>query len=96
MSRHTQGSWEVRYTNVKGLFTNVVQVAGKEKFVAITEMAGISREEQEANAHLIAAAPDLLAALELFAEPNPDKLVGISTRTMVNKARLAIKKARGG
>lgn len=62
---------------------------GDESFdVANTGLLNLSDEENEANAHLIAAAPELLAALENIArctmEPN-----------IRDEARAAIAKAKG-
>lgn len=65
--KHTPGPW----TLGKGLYTVREQSAtGRDGFIARTHIPGEWRardeEEQQANARLIAAAPDLLAAIEAF------------------------------
>jgi len=60
VSTHTPGPWTVtEHTNFKGEFTPVGSVRSQDWFVAKIEDA----PEALANAHLIAAAPELLAAL---------------------------------
>lgn len=56
------------------------------------------KEMQEANAHLITAAPELLDALEkiiFHTTPIPDKGSSYVTNTVLSKARKSIKKALG-
>lgn len=55
--QHTPGPWRVE---PEGIFA---EIEGSEYVVAVwDEDDGLSMEEMEANANLIAAAPDLLAA----------------------------------
>ena len=58
---------------------------------------GASPERDEANAALVAAAPDLLDALHVFAErSSSDEVITITVRTEhVQRARAAIAKATG-
>lgn len=51
--------------------------------------------EDKANANLIAAAPDLLAALEEMLKPLPRLNPGAAVRSREKAARAAIEKARG-
>jgi len=86
MSKHTPGEWEV----VRGRCGPSVEVFGGGK--AITEMWDRGdKETQEANARLIAAAPDLYQALKRLLEAgyNADH----EDYTVATKA---IKKAEGG
>lgn len=62
-----------------------------------------SDDEKEANARLIAAAPDLLEALQAFVSPWDGDSVeeiesqsGLATSVRIEQARAAIAKATGG
>jgi hypothetical protein len=65
VSKHTPGPWSVQKRSF------IISVAAKHgAFCSL----GVPTDEREATAHLIAAAPDLLAACEealVFAENNP-------------------------
>ena len=84
---HTKGPW----AHVE---TDVGQIVVEDVNGWICEMAKWEGQDNRANAHLIAAAPDMLEALneclEAFAE------LGIDATLPVLHARAAIKKARGG
>jgi len=61
----------------------------------------VSISEEEANARLIAAAPDLLSALEAFVD-NVEQIIGLSdfgnpseSDFPLNEAREALRKAKG-
>jgi hypothetical protein len=85
---HTPGPWSVR----KGMFIHTGKFAEDAKLVASTHNREIDDMEQcEDNALLIAAAPDLLAALEelLYATP------GVKMAQAIKMADEAIKKAKG-
>lgn len=58
---HTKGKWKALPLGDMGLL-NVVAPDGP---VAFTGTSSRSKEENEANAHLVAAAPDLIAACEI-------------------------------
>lgn len=61
------------------------------------EVRKFSGERQNADAHLIAAAPDMLEALEAIAPMLPHGVVDSDPQwaAAINAARAAIKKARG-
>lgn len=96
MNRHTPGPWKALAT---GWATNPYVVWVKKKgvhSVAVANLpakATISDEEREANANLIAAAPDLLDALQTMPQ-------GLSSTddewwAWIDKAGTAIRKATG-
>jgi len=91
MSTHTPGPWRTHNHHVD---------AGKFRFLQ-TCMEGACEQEWQANARLIAAAPELLEALSVLLLATMNDGVFSSKRevTYVNKvreqARAAIAKARG-
>lgn len=88
MSGHTEGCWTFNGFDVVSQFSD-----GHSAYIATPSTRGKSNWEVVANAHLIAAAPDLLAALdELLAELGNDLH---RTSEGFNMARAAIIKARG-
>ena len=65
-TKHTPGPWKYVYTNEgNDCFHEWYLIEGP-KFITIADTPSI-REENEANARLIAAAPDMLHALKLAA-----------------------------
>lgn len=63
MTKHTQGPWRV---NATGFQTNPCKIYAKGRVGALANLPRnrtFTLEEQEANARLIAAAPELLIAL---------------------------------
>jgi hypothetical protein len=97
---NTPGPWTVDYTddNLR-IYVGDLLIAEVNGSTERIEVRGLDGETTEANAWLIAAAPDLLAALErilarvetlnLFTEHGEDAKV-------VEQARSAIAKAQGG
>lgn len=87
---HTQGPW---HRNIKPATKYNTIYAGRNTHVAHLETTGLDSEEVEANANLIAAAPELLDALnelkQWFSTIEGTLLVDCS------KARAAIAKAEG-
>ena len=100
MSDYTPGPW--RYEEFG---PNVIIKATKNPMLAVVHsLYHESREQREANAHLIAAAPELLEALEYYAEKVADlNRYGVVIETSLreleldlgSKARAAITKATG-
>lgn len=83
---HTPGPWEVLAGPEWGGFT-----VGGQRIVATMREWGFPGEA-EANARLIAAAPDLLAALESAEDVLSETDTHLST---LHKVRAAIAKAKG-
>jgi hypothetical protein len=68
MSKHTPGPWVQTPWDSTAIFdAKNLQVP-----IAQTYPADTSQKEAEANARLVAAAPQLLEALELIVEQDPD------------------------
>ncbi len=74
MRKHTPGRWVVAHRGCEGKPTVVAHRAGRPSTIALIESG--KREEDVANARLIAAAPDLLIALKrlsvAMSEINPN------------------------
>ena len=98
-SKHTPGPWTVDWSDDGPLiYTGDLLIASVSGSTEHVEVQGLDGETTEANAWLIAAAPDLLAALErilarlemlnLFIERGEDAKV-------VEQARAAIGNATG-
>lgn len=108
---HTPGPWKAQ-RDLRGIRNNGPLPLGELSFGVYTDTRllcmedyrglgfGPSDEEQEANAHLIAAAPDLLEALKPLAEwlysfRISHKQVGNLDMSLVDNAVAAIAKAEG-
>ena len=91
---HTQGPW---WCDEYGY----VVVGSREKYLTIAEIdcSIFKKAEREANAHLIAAAPDLLAALETALEMLIDswgeEQIAAGDDQVANVIKAAIAKAQG-
>lgn len=91
-TKHTPGPWEVKHSESKPAF-NVVgkYLGGKYKIARCPYIADVKveKEEAEANAKLIAAAPDMI---EILKEVLPYLIGGIHIRLSL-KVDAIIKKA---
>lgn len=86
--KHSKGEWKAQ---------SDIWIANGEKMVAKTIATNMSREEREANAKLISAAPEMLEALLFFekfddVETYSDEWVELATQHL-NMVEKAIKKA---
>jgi hypothetical protein len=92
MSKHTPGPWASHYHKTTDTYTIHVEGRSWESW-AVAEVGFCTQDE--ANARLIAAAPELLAALETAIAP----FAGISDENLLldwqRNARAAIAKAKG-
>ena len=101
-TQHTPGPWKVLHTRARKLQWNVCTENGAPFQAVIVEglcnsNEHLSDEVQEANARLIAAAPDLLASLiDLLAWANISDDSHYKTLALRNAARAAIRQATGG
>ena len=88
-TKHTPGPWTANEPNEKAL--RYAWSVWPEEGSGFARIATVTQcDEQEANAHLIAAAPDLLEALYQIATYDPTKWDAV---TLGNIAREAIVKA---
>lgn len=92
MTKHTQGPWLVEGRTVYALNDD-----GYNRFSALVQDAHTPGDELEANARLIAAAPELLEALEGVTDMAADMIpsMGFAGLALIEAARAAIAKARG-
>ncbi len=91
---HTPGPWTIMAMDADiGCRT----ILGGRSYFAITETVGLSDDDEDrANAHLIAAAPELLEALEAIAEGRTlvmDDIGETFAEALRRDARAAIEKA---
>lgn len=102
MSGHTPGPWVIIPGGDEWSSGRIATIEPKPETMAdvnywIVAEVNYRRDEHAANANLIAAAPDLLEALEAFVEHNSsEEMVTITVKTAdVAKARKAIARAKG-
>jgi len=100
-AKHTSGPWNVHGTNETGtlIASDAAEHENITASIAVAQPRGEEwTKEEEANARLIAAAPELLAALESvcnWADMFRDSLAYESGRSQIDAARAAIQKATG-
>jgi hypothetical protein len=94
---HTPGPWEARWPKFDALILDAA-----ERVIASVSFNDHADTECEANAHLLAAAPELLDALKNLiplAEYAPDELgtakEAAEAKNQIELARVAIAKAEG-
>jgi hypothetical protein len=104
MSKHTPGSWTIRRepsSRGRGFHRTVVRDGFTWPIAEVSTAAGGQVDIAEANARLIAAAPELLEALEEMCAPpenddeDPTPEENEKWADTMRKARAAIAKARG-
>ena len=97
---HTPGPWTIAPYHSLGAEQDIIAPNGQR----VCSVAGSKSFDEDTNewiepdAHLIAAAPDLLAALKVCAdrlEANRDEWGSVRHKTEVAQARAAIEKAEG-
>lgn len=90
MNKHTKGEWIAVGAWVEVEDDHIADICSCNPESLNQFNSGRSYEEMFANARLIAAAPELLYALESIVEMNPELPMG-----MIEAAQEAIAKARG-
>lgn len=102
MSKFTKGPWMVWKDGVyavnKGTVATPITLTGYRGTICMMDDLDeeIPERQQKANAHLIAAAPDLLASLkELLQDKYEAKVLTDEDGEMLSRAEAAIAKARG-
>lgn len=105
MSKHTPGEWFIEQAlptenpgieaNVFGKFFSVVIWGNAEDTNDDGGVRGRTPEEALANARLIAAAPDLLEALESITDSDVFEWNGSAAFWLQDKVKAAINKAKG-
>lgn len=91
MTKHTAAPWEYTASTPEDGFECFIICAGKGYSQRqIANVNGTQDEKSEANARLIAAAPELLEALKVLVANG-----GIGSEDMFDDAREAIAKAEG-
>lgn len=91
-TQHTTAPWKLVKTTTKGEFGIDYKIRNNQDSLICT----IGPNSQDANARLIAAAPDLLLALEMLVLGADNDLTTEEIRAYIQKeARAAIAKARG-
>lgn len=100
MNTHTQGPWHVGAGNGKGsIFADNgrtrLEIGGTTLYPIARMGKGWNEEEDEANARLIAAGPELLEALKWAVQQIEDDL-DPDHQTAMNACLAAISKAEGG
>lgn len=92
MSKHTPGPWIIQSDSCHYDTLSIVNVGRK----MVVHVGGCCEPaEQEANAHLIAAAPELLRAAKDFVEWFECGRVGDKPIAELHYARAAVAKAKG-
>lgn len=79
--KHTKGPWKV----FKGADRYIIDLNGESYWIQREGFSG--NDEQRANANLIAAAPDLLEALEILVAHAPNKASEQVFRKLIAKAK---------
>lgn len=105
-AKFTKGEWKKFDTSTKNKWVNVNREEDWLLHARLFFGAGISKEEAEANAHLVAAAPNMYEALEAFILAVSEQTIIIQENTdndgrenegwrLYNMALAALKKAKG-
>lgn len=107
MNKHTPGPWEVHdYRNGDasaetwiGILKGAFDVDGKARQIGQFRFSALPTEENWANAYLMAAAPDLLAACKAFIDYDEAETSGTNFlslwKDLKRKIEAAIAKAEG-
>jgi len=89
-AKHTPGPWTAKVVH----FNGAGAILGPDNKGVACISAAVRREENESNLRLIAAAPDLLAALQRIVRARQDGAIHPDD-PCIDAARAAIAKAKG-
>jgi hypothetical protein len=98
MTAHTAGTWCVRGIPTQSRYIGPADDGGAPSIAFVLSVPSRSEAELDANARLIAAAPDILAALEMIRDADDDcSRDGLPTIPKLARAKIdtAIAKATG-
>jgi len=95
MSKHTPGPWVIRTAATYRSQVEAIDPKGRADVVARITTPRKGAEASDANAHLIAAAPDMLEALEAAIAWNDSVGHFPIASDIITAMESAIKKARG-
>lgn len=91
--KHTNGPWAAHVNEITETYeVQAVSVPMGQKHICNTDSLNVSHDVKKANAHLIAAAPEMLAALEAIVKAG---MVGRDVAIAQDLARKVIAKAKG-
>ncbi|NLB49177.1 MAG: hypothetical protein GX813_05025 [Erysipelotrichia bacterium] len=100
--KNTPAPWSIRKQGIgDGSCVVPVEIIGADGFTIISNKGGLSPNEPwkaetlEANANLIAAAPEMYQALDEMYEYMSDHFKGHNFRPMLARAAFALAKAKG-
>lgn len=85
-SRHTPGPWQLHRRGSMRACDGAHDTADGCRTLAEAEILNMPRAEAEANARLIAAAPELLGALQLIRQSSGDPVIEQIAETAIAKA----------
>lgn len=96
-TQHTPGNWIAKTYSTETVRDAVGIYAGSMTLPIVPDIAGRSIEECDANIRLIAAAPELLAALQMVSRIwSHDQTANLAPDSPVAIVRAAIARATGG
>lgn len=91
MSRYTPGPWFVRDSEIRGGITGNLPIAS---MFSVQSQADLDMIEREANAHVMAAGPEMLEVLQKIVYGDLDDSYCIPGQ-LIMEAEYAIAKAKG-
>lgn len=93
---HTPGPWQIINTDISRERTKTVITAKSKREFTLAQIHGFTQEEQDANAALIAAAPELLNQVSILLEACVLNIPSFKADTRYKRAMQVIAKTEGG
>lgn len=92
--KHTKGEWSVKsFSDSRVIVKHVIHSSNGDTICKVMRDDNDDSEAELANAKLIAAAPELLEALNSLISEIDDAVMPTSSNEAISKAKAAIKKA---